>query len=77
MLKTILGLIAVIVIAILSSMLLDESTMSYFRNDHVSIIDEKNLFGLNDKGNGNLVSNTNSIDFLLNSQVSDDVPLHF
>lgn len=67
MLKTILGLLVVIVIAILSSMLLDETTMSYFRSDHVSIIDQTNLLGLN--------SNTNS--FLMNSQVSDDVPLHF
>lgn len=73
MLKTILGLLAVIVIAILSSMLLDDSTMSYFRSDHASIIDQKNLFGLN----GKLDSNTNSINFLMNSQVSDDVPLHF
>jgi hypothetical protein len=67
MLKTILGLLAVIVIAILSSMLLDESTMSYFRSDHVSIIDQTNLFG----------SNANANTFLMNSQVSDDVPLHF
>jgi len=71
MLKTILGLLAVIVIAILSSMLLDESTMSYFRSDHVSIIDQSNLFGSNTNTNAN--SNT----FLMNSQVSDDVPLHF
>jgi hypothetical protein len=71
MLKTILGLLAVIVIAILSSMLLDESTMSYFRSDHVSIIDQTNLFGLN--GNANVNANT----FLMNSQVSDDIPLHF
>jgi len=73
MLKTILGLLAVIVIAILSSMLLDESTMSYFRSDHVTIIDQANLLGLN--GNGNLNSNSNT--FLMNSQSSDDVPLHF
>jgi hypothetical protein len=73
MLKTILGLLAVIVIAILSSMLLDDSTMSYFRSDHVSIIDQKNLLGLN----GKVDSNTNSIDFLMNTQVSDDIPLHF
>lgn len=71
MLKTILGLLAVIVIAILSSMLLDESTMSYFRSDHVSIIDQTDLFGSNANANAN--SNT----FLMNSQVSDDVPLHF
>jgi len=69
MLKTILGLLAVIVIAILSSMLLDESTMSYFRSDHVSIIDQTNLL-LPD-------SNANSNTFLMNSNVSDDVPLHF
>ena len=71
MLKTILGLLAVIVIAILSSMLLDESTMSYFRSDNVSIIDQTDLFGSNANANAN--SNT----FLMNSQVSDDVPLHF
>lgn len=70
MLKTILSLFAVIVISILSSMLLDESTMSYFRNDHVSIIDQINLFGLN----RNSKSNTNEI--IMNLQVSDDVPLH-
>jgi hypothetical protein len=67
MLKTILGLLAVIVIAVLSSMLLDDSTMSYFRSDHVSIIDQTNLVGLN--GNANT--------FLMNTQVSDDIPLHF
>lgn len=75
MLKTILGLIAVIVIAILSSMLLDDSTMSYFRSDHVSIIDQTNLFGLN--GNANVNANSNANTFLMNSQVSDDIPLHF
>ena len=69
MLKTILGLLAVIVIAILSSMLLDESTMSYFRSDHVSIIDQTNLFGLNGKADINT--------FLMTPQKSDDVPLHF
>jgi hypothetical protein len=73
MLKTILGLLAVIVIAILSSMLLDESTMSYFRSDHVAIIDQKGLFGLN----GNINVNANANTFLMNSQVSDDVPLYF
>jgi len=69
MLKTILGLLAVIVIAILSSMLLDESIMSYFRSDHVAIIDQANLLGLN----GNKNTNT----FLMNSRVSDDVPWYF
>jgi hypothetical protein len=69
MLKTILGLLAVIVIAIMSSMFLDESTMSYFRSDHVSIIDQTNFL----LSNANATSNT----FLMNSQVSDDVPLHF
>ncbi len=69
MLKTILGLLAVIVIAILSSMLLDESTMSYFRSDHVSIIDQQSLLLPN--------ANSNANTFLMNSQVSDDVPLHF
>jgi hypothetical protein len=69
MLKTILGLLAVIVIAILSSMLLDESTMSYFRSDHVSIIDQTDLLLPN--------SNANSNTFLMTPQKSDDVPLHF
>jgi hypothetical protein len=73
MLKTILGLLAVILISILSSMLLDESTMSYFRSDHVSIIDQQNLFGLTGNSNSKDVSNT----FLMNLQKSDDVPLHF
>ena len=77
MLKTILGLIAVIVIAILSSMFLDDSTMSYFRSDHVSIIDQTNLFGLNGNANANSNANSNANTFLMNSQVSDDIPLHF
>ena len=69
MLKTILGLLAVIVIAILSSMLLDESTMSYFRSDHVPIIDQTSLFGINGKAD--------SKTFLMTPQKSDDLPLHF
>ena len=67
MLKTILGLFAVILIAILSSMFLDESTMSYFRSDHVSIIDQTNL----------LLPDSNANSFLMNLQKSDDLPLHF
>lgn len=66
MLKTILGLLAAIILAIASAMFLDESTMSFFRSDHIADVPS-------------ILSNTNSnaTDFLMNAQVSDDIPIHF
>ena len=67
MLKTILGLLAVIILVIASAMFLDDSTMSFFRSDHIA---DSPIILSN-------VTNSNTNEFLMNTQVSDDIPIHF
>jgi hypothetical protein len=65
--NVLLALLAVIVVAIAASMFLDDSVLSYFINrpSNVPVLD---AIGLTSDSN---------LDFFMNTQISDDIPMHY
>ena len=64
--NALLGLLAVIVVAIAASMFLDDNTLSYFINrpSNVPVLDA--------------IGTTNAnLEFFMNTQISDDMPNHY
>jgi len=63
--NTLLALFAVLVVTIAASMFLDDSVLSYLRQNDVPII------------NTNELASDTKLDFFMNTQRSDDVPNHY
>lgn len=65
--NALLGLLAVIVVAIAASMFLDDNTMSYLINkpSNVPVLD---VIGSTSDSN---------LKFFMNTQISDDIPNHY
>jgi hypothetical protein len=61
LMNTLLALLAVIVVAIAASMFLDDSVLSYLRQNDVPIID----------------TTEPKLEFFMNTQISDDIPNHY